>query len=368
MSAGSPAEAVAVNVASPTPETTACAVLAPVPGPRVQLVDARPFSSVVPVAGSSEPPPAVTTQVTAAPTTAFPPPSTTSTTSGSGSVVPGSATCSLPETIRTLEGFPAVAVWVKITGDPARPSELAVVVCGAEAGPSVRSTELWPSASVSVDGSLTLPPPSTVQVMRFPAIGLPNASVTSTTSGAPNVVPAAPCLAIAGDHGESIGRSGEGDEAEARGRRSLSGSMTLAVPWVSPTCEPSVISLVTCPDASVLAVSGSALPAESSITTVAFSTPPPAVVEHLDHERLVELLADAACQTVALQNCDTGRVTRRRKIRPFAGEERGGRESDREQDSVAHRPDHTARIVKGQGHRSQAYQAIEYKDLDALTR
>ena len=123
MSAALPAEAVAVNVASPTPETTACAALAPVPAPRVQLVDARPFSSVVPVGGASEPAPAVTTQVTAAPTTAFPPPSTTSTTSGCGSVVPGKATCSLPVTMRTLEAFPAVTVWVKITGEPASPSE-----------------------------------------------------------------------------------------------------------------------------------------------------------------------------------------------------------------------------------------------------
>ena len=276
MSAALPAEAVAVNVASPTPETTACAALAPVPAPRVQLVDARPFSSVVPVGGASEPAPAVTTQVTAAPTTAFPPPSTTSTTSGCGSVVPGNATCSLPETMRTLDAFPAVTVWVKITGEPASPSELAVVVCEPEAGPNVRSTELRPSASVSDDGSLTLPPPSTVQVMRFPAIGLPNASVTSTTSGAPNVVPAAPCWPSPETMASPLAEAAKATKLKPAGGRLLSGSMTLAVPWVSPTCEPSVISLVTCPDASVLAVSGSALPAESSITTVAFSTPPPA--------------------------------------------------------------------------------------------
>src|ERR671925_109614 len=120
MSSGSPADAVAVKVASPTPDTMAWTVLVPIPGPSVQVVDACPASSVVPVVGFSEPPPPVTTQVTAAPTTGLALPSSTSTTRGSGSVDPGAPDWPLPETIRTPDGFPAVTVWVKTTGEPAK--------------------------------------------------------------------------------------------------------------------------------------------------------------------------------------------------------------------------------------------------------
>jgi hypothetical protein len=143
---------VAVNAASPTPDTIAWAELAPGVGPRVQVVEAWPLASVGPVLGSSVPPPPVTTQVTAAPTTGLPPASTTETTSGWGSASPGAPSCSLPETICTPDAVPAVAVWVKVSGEPASPSEDASVVWTPEVGPSVRVTEVSPRASVVVLG------------------------------------------------------------------------------------------------------------------------------------------------------------------------------------------------------------------------
>ena len=52
--------------------------------------------------------------------------------------------------------------------------------------PSVRWTDARPSSPVVVVGWLTLPPPSALQAIATPGIGLPKASVTCTTSGCAN--------------------------------------------------------------------------------------------------------------------------------------------------------------------------------------
>src|SRR5919107_3510376 len=80
---------------------------------------------------------------------------------------------------------------MKVTGDPASSwEEVARVLCGPAAGPKVRWTDARPSASVALEASLTLPPPSAVQLMGTPGIGLPKASVTWTTRGWLRIEPA----------------------------------------------------------------------------------------------------------------------------------------------------------------------------------
>ena len=84
-----PAVAVALNVAVPTPDTTALAVLAPGVDPTVQLVLALPCVSVVVFSGFTAP--SATTQVTARFGIGLPCASRTCTTSGLASAVPASA-------------------------------------------------------------------------------------------------------------------------------------------------------------------------------------------------------------------------------------------------------------------------------------
>ena len=273
ISSGAPAVAVALNSACPTPDTMACTVLAPTEAPSVQVVAARPLPSVVPVGGSTEPPPAVTTQVTAAPVTGFPSPSTTWTTRSSGSVVPGGACWSSPDTIVTPDALPGVAVWLKMTGDPASPSEPASVVWAPAAGPRVRVTELRPWASVTVEAALTLPPPSAVQVIVTPSVGLPKPSVTSTTSGSGNSLPTTPDCSSPETSARPLADAATAVTVKlAWTSAGLSGAMTRTRPEASPTSEPRVISALPRPWPSVLSVSGSATAPESSTTTVAPGT------------------------------------------------------------------------------------------------
>ncbi len=86
--------------------------------------------------------------------------------------------------------LPEVAVCRNVTGEPDRPADSAVVDCAPAALPSVRVTDACPPASETVVVSLTLPPPTGVQVIETPEMGFPNASSTRTTSGWGNAVPA----------------------------------------------------------------------------------------------------------------------------------------------------------------------------------
>ena len=95
-----------------------------------------------------------------------------------------------PENGCTPDALPELAVWVKVTGEPASPADVAVVLCGPAVGPSVRVTDVDPVASVVVSASLTPPPPTAAQVTVSPATGLPKPSVTLTTSGSGSAVPA----------------------------------------------------------------------------------------------------------------------------------------------------------------------------------
>jgi hypothetical protein len=86
--AGAPAVAVAVKLATPTPETTASILWSPSAGPRVHCVDVRPSLSVVVFCGFGVPPPMAGTQVTAVFGTPFPSESISRTTNSAGNGVP----------------------------------------------------------------------------------------------------------------------------------------------------------------------------------------------------------------------------------------------------------------------------------------
>src|SRR5204862_4448018 len=124
---GVPGLPVAVKLTVPTPETTAVALFPPGAGPRVHWVEARPVASVTLVVGASVPPPCPGIQATASPATGLSPASCARTTSGAGSAVPTRPDCPSPETSSRTVAVPATAVWVKSTGDPARPGALASV-------------------------------------------------------------------------------------------------------------------------------------------------------------------------------------------------------------------------------------------------
>jgi hypothetical protein len=101
---GAPSVAVALNVAVPTPDTTALTVLAPVDGPSVHCVLANPWASVVLFVGETVPPPVPTTQVTGRPGTGLFWLSNTPTTNGFGSSEEGGPVWPSPEIFCTALG------------------------------------------------------------------------------------------------------------------------------------------------------------------------------------------------------------------------------------------------------------------------
>src|SRR5581483_824166 len=85
----------------------------------------------------------------------------------------------------------AVAVAVKVTGEPESPDADAVAVCVPVSGPSVHSAWARPSGPVVVlEGESDPPPDCTCHVTCTPAAGLPSLLLTCTTSGAGSLEPA----------------------------------------------------------------------------------------------------------------------------------------------------------------------------------
>ena len=98
--------------------------------------------------------------------------------------------------VQVLFAVATVAVAVKVSGEPARPAEVAVTDPGPVAAPSVQLSVAIPEAFVTELASDTLPPPeATAQLIVRPATGLTFASVTSTASGAASTVLAGPLCA-----------------------------------------------------------------------------------------------------------------------------------------------------------------------------
>ncbi len=231
-----------------------------------------PSSSVKLTAGLTVPAPSVTTHVTGTPPVGLPASSVTSTTRLSASAVPGVPTWPCPLTTDTDAGTPGTAVWVKVAGDPARPSDVAIVACGPEVTPSVRVTDARPSGPVVVSASLTSPPPSTLHTITTASRGLPNASVTSTTSGSASVVPAVPVCPSPDRMRRPIAEAGSAVTVKSAAISSSPGSSTRTRPAMVPTVGPSTRAACTRPSPSVTAVSGSTVAPSSSITTRAFRT------------------------------------------------------------------------------------------------
>jgi hypothetical protein len=106
--------------------------------------------------------------------------------------------CVLPDAIATVLGVTTMLaktapVALKITGDPARPADVAVTMFTPAAGPRVRSVETFPSEPVAADGVDSVPlPVATEKDTTTPLTGFPPASFTITTKGLAKAVPAIP--------------------------------------------------------------------------------------------------------------------------------------------------------------------------------
>ena len=88
---------------------------------------------------------------------------------------------------------PAVPVALKLTGEPVRPSQVAVRVLAPTVVPSVQPpTVAMPEASVVTVGPPAMPPPPavTAKVTLAPLTGLSCASVTMTLGAVATAIPA----------------------------------------------------------------------------------------------------------------------------------------------------------------------------------
>src|SRR5439155_374251 len=144
-----PAVPVAVKVTGlpASPLAVAVSEFGPAVGPRVHEVTAAvPFAFVVTgVVGLTVPPPEATANVTLTPPTGFPSASRTITEGSTGTAVPAVADWPLPAWIAICVAAPAVAVAVKVTGDPA---PVAWTVCVPAWGPNVQVVAAMPLALV----------------------------------------------------------------------------------------------------------------------------------------------------------------------------------------------------------------------------
>src|SRR5882724_1212720 len=89
------------------------------------------------------------------------------------------------------DGTAAVAVAVKLTGDPLASARTARAACPPPAGPSRHAVLATPLPSV-LDVAGSSDPPVVVQVTAWPVTGLPLPLVTSTASAVGNGPPAGP--------------------------------------------------------------------------------------------------------------------------------------------------------------------------------
>jgi hypothetical protein len=158
----------------------------------VKLVDATPDELVLEEVGETVPPPSTAAQLTATPDTGTPPSPVTSTDSCMGRRVPAGALCSSPpeEAICVGGVKSAVAVAVKVTGDPSRSLTTACTCCCPSVDPRVNSAEATPSGLLVDETGETLPPPSiTDQLTTTSRTGVPSSAVTFTDSAAGRRLP-----------------------------------------------------------------------------------------------------------------------------------------------------------------------------------
>ena len=127
-----PGVPVAVNVTGDPvrPSLVAVSVFEPAVVPSVQLVTAATPSApvVTAVVGSTDPPPDATANVTLTPDTGLLFASVTSTLGTTDTALPATADWPSPALIATVAALPGVPVAVNVTGEPVRPSLVAVSV------------------------------------------------------------------------------------------------------------------------------------------------------------------------------------------------------------------------------------------------
>src|SRR5690606_5339455 len=227
--------AVALNTTSGNPAGCAVTLLGPGVGPSVSRVQAMPAASVVDAAGSTDPPPEVTSHSTSIPAMPLPCASATFTTSGCSSCKPAGADCPSPDVGDAFTGGPGAAAavnTVKVDG-----LTEAVRYCSPARVPSVQTACVRPFASVVPLLGLTLPPPSWTDQLTFvPAIALPYASTTSTTSGAASGSPT-----VAACPSPEIRLTEVGGPGSARAENTTGSSPgTVAVAVCGPAVVPSV--------------------------------------------------------------------------------------------------------------------------------
>jgi hypothetical protein len=191
-----PTVAVAVKVSGEPvrPVLVAVNVLLPTVVPSVQLVTvAMPLLLVVTaVAGDTVPPPLATAKVTLAPLTTLPYWSFTNTLGAVATAVPTVADWPLPALIAIVFGAPAVAVAVKVSGEPVRPVLVAVNVLLPDTVPSVQLVAVAiPLLFVvsAVVGDTVPPPLATAKVTLAPLTTFPYWSVTTTPGAVVTAVP-----------------------------------------------------------------------------------------------------------------------------------------------------------------------------------
>ena len=227
---------------------------------------ARPVGSVATVAEPITLPPAGpedSAAVTAAPAcaTGLPPASRSCT---CGCCAKATPLWAVAEGWRVMVSWPAaptIAVALKVSGEPVSPAALATVLCAPAEAPSVRRTAARPSAPVTTDGALTVPPPFAAQSTVMPATGLPAASVTSTARESVSAEPAVPVWLL--PPAMAIVAAPAGFAVAENAAERLAGApapVTLASPACAPAVVPRVQRVPARPSELVLAVVGATVP------------------------------------------------------------------------------------------------------------
>ena len=181
----------AVKVTGASPATVTSTVLGPGVRPRVRMVAARPWASVVAAVAERVPPPAVTAKVTATPAIGEPSWSSRETTRGAARGEPLDPCCSSPPTLSRVVGADRVRA-EKVTAS--RSLTMASTVFRPGALPRVRVVAARPRASVSLVSTDRDPPPPMIRKRtRTPSRGSPFWSLTSMTKGSERTASGPPC-------------------------------------------------------------------------------------------------------------------------------------------------------------------------------
>ena len=188
-----PTCAVIEKVTVVSPDALAVVVCVPGIGPSVRVVLVLPSAPVTEEVGFTEPPPVAGDHPIVTLGTGLPFASVTSTTWGVESVVPTCPVRLSPENLARLVAAPTLAVSTNVTGLPAKPVDVAVIVSGFAVVDRVQlPTVAMPPVLVLGFGPVSEPfdVPGTTNVTGTPATAFPLTSRTITDGGVATAVPA----------------------------------------------------------------------------------------------------------------------------------------------------------------------------------